>query len=534
MTARDILPHLFAACDGYVELRALPSKRQCFTVPNDTATRADFVRRNQGQNLYWGVATRRSAANGTEANCQYLGALFADLDFKDISEADARARLQGMPLSPSVVIHSGNGLHCYWLLREPLDVQTDNPRPWLQRLAAYLGADPACAEPARVFRIPGTKNQKYTPPRPVTVEHFDPQARYNLSDFDDWLPATGVRSAVGQRARRRTARFWMADGTTPCISWRGPSGRKASSRRRSPCRSSPSTRRNATRRCQPQRSRRSWRRRRPNAIAATSLRHAWKCLRLRRCGHVRPSAVPAPWRTCTTRFAVGSARSTTSTRSTPYSPPRPPRRLDGDPLWLLIISGSGNAKTETVQALDGAGATVTSTISSEGALLVRHAERGQGQGRDRRTAPQDRRAAACWSIKDVTSILSMNRDTRARCSRRCARSTTAGGSATSAPTADSTLDMDRPHRGRSAPSPPRGTTRTPSSPAWATGSSCCGWTPPPAGYAAGRRAIGNTGDEDQMRAELASAVGAVYRRHRPDADTPDRRRDRSVLQPPTW
>jgi hypothetical protein len=23
-------------------------------------------------------------------------------------------------------------------------------------------------------------------------------------------------------------------------------------------------------------------------------------------------------------------------------------RLDGDPLWLLIISGSGNTKTETV------------------------------------------------------------------------------------------------------------------------------------------------------------------------------------------
>ena len=36
-------------------------------------------------------------------------------------------------------------------------------------------------------------------------------------------------------------------------------------------------------------------------------------------------------------------------------------RLDGDPLWLLIVSGSGNAKTETVQALDGAGAIVVST-----------------------------------------------------------------------------------------------------------------------------------------------------------------------------
>jgi hypothetical protein len=44
-------------------------------------------------------------------------------------------------------------------------------------------------------------------------------------------------------------------------------------------------------------------------------------------------------------------------------------RLPGDPLWLLVISGPGNAKTETVQALAGAGALVTSTISSEGALL---------------------------------------------------------------------------------------------------------------------------------------------------------------------
>ena len=44
-------------------------------------------------------------------------------------------------------------------------------------------------------------------------------------------------------------------------------------------------------------------------------------------------------------------------------------RLPGDPLWLLLVAGPGGAKTETVQALAGAGAYVTSTISSEGALL---------------------------------------------------------------------------------------------------------------------------------------------------------------------
>src|SRR5438132_7345611 len=44
-------------------------------------------------------------------------------------------------------------------------------------------------------------------------------------------------------------------------------------------------------------------------------------------------------------------------------------RLTGDPAWLLLVSGPGNAKTETVQSLAGAGEHVTSTTTSEGALL---------------------------------------------------------------------------------------------------------------------------------------------------------------------
>jgi hypothetical protein len=54
-------------------------------------------------------------------------------------------------------------------------------------------------------------------------------------------------------------------------------------------------------------------------------------------------------------------------------------RLDGDPLWLLIISGSGNTKTETVQSLSGIGAIVVSTITSEGALLSATAKRERGK-----------------------------------------------------------------------------------------------------------------------------------------------------------
>src|SRR5262249_58421768 len=43
-------------------------------------------------------------------------------------------------------------------------------------------------------------------------------------------------------------------------------------------------------------------------------------------------------------------------------------RLGGDPLWLLVISRPGNAKTETVQSLVGARALITRTITPEGAF----------------------------------------------------------------------------------------------------------------------------------------------------------------------
>jgi hypothetical protein len=55
-------------------------------------------------------------------------------------------------------------------------------------------------------------------------------------------------------------------------------------------------------------------------------------------------------------------------------------KLPGDPLWLVVISGPGNAKTETVQALAGAGAVVSSTISSEGALLSGTASKQRVKG----------------------------------------------------------------------------------------------------------------------------------------------------------
>lgn len=87
-------------------------------------------------------------------------------------------------------------------------------------------------------------------------------------------------------------------------------------------------------------------------------------------------------------------------------------RLPGDPLWLLIVSGPGGAKTETVQALAGAGAHVTSTIASEGALLSATPRRDRNK---KATGGLLRKIGdrGVLVIKDATSILSADRNTRA-------------------------------------------------------------------------------------------------------------------------
>lgn len=89
------------------------------------------------EDLYVGVASQRNAVGGSLGNCHELRALFVDIDFKAIPEAEARGRLDRFLLRPSFVIASGGGLHCYCLLREPFDPpgEAQKAKSYLRRLA---------------------------------------------------------------------------------------------------------------------------------------------------------------------------------------------------------------------------------------------------------------------------------------------------------------------------------------------------------------------------------------------------------------
>lgn len=195
----EILHALFGDCRGVIEFRAFDAsgcQGRLFAPLEDLDQIRAFCRTHQARNLYWGVATRRDDYDGTLANCLDLSALFADCDFRLSSEAAVRARLAACPLAPTFTIASGGGLQPYWSFREPEDVSTDPERlrDLLRRLAAYLEADVVAGEPARILRVPGSMNSKYTPPRLVRVEAFATARRYNPSDFD-WLPPMPVRGA---------------------------------------------------------------------------------------------------------------------------------------------------------------------------------------------------------------------------------------------------------------------------------------------------------------------------------------------------
>src|SRR5258708_2844973 len=174
MTRQNLLRALHPT--GYRDLRALipGAPPATFSCPADNLVGVDeFATRHGDRNVFVGVAPREDVHGRNIDACHALYALFADQDFKDFPELEARERLAAFPLAPSAVVASGGGLQSYWFLTTPLDLQNGgvvHARQLLRALAIAVGADLSAAEPARILRLPGTHNYKYSPPRPVVVE----------------------------------------------------------------------------------------------------------------------------------------------------------------------------------------------------------------------------------------------------------------------------------------------------------------------------------------------------------------------------
>lgn len=140
-----------------------------------------------------------------------LLALAVDIDIRsDIHDTkpyppdleSARRIYQSVPLAPTMIVHTGNGLHAWWCLAEPWLIE-DGADPAVERAAmAELARSwsstlrfhgdrmgqwkiDSTFDLARVLRMPGTLNVKSgVEPKPVVLEFLDPSLRYEPSDFE--------------------------------------------------------------------------------------------------------------------------------------------------------------------------------------------------------------------------------------------------------------------------------------------------------------------------------------------------------------
>lgn len=133
--------------------------------------------------------------------------------------AAARALLPEM-LDPSMVVHSGHGLHAYYLFRELLDTRTDEERSTAEELLRRLQGSvrvraaeqgwhvDSVPDLCRILRVPGTLNCKGDEVVPCMVTEYSEGLRYNAEDFDILPPV----EAVSKTERTETFERRPTDG----------------------------------------------------------------------------------------------------------------------------------------------------------------------------------------------------------------------------------------------------------------------------------------------------------------------------------
>jgi hypothetical protein len=124
-----------------------------------------------------------------------INCLFAEVDGGQYGGKEAGLNhIRLLTPAPSVIVDSGGGYHCYWLLDNPLVITDADTREYVRNLqarwVAYVGGDTGAKDLARVLRVPGTYNCKpdYGTPHPMV--HFERvlNLTYSLHQLTGVLP----------------------------------------------------------------------------------------------------------------------------------------------------------------------------------------------------------------------------------------------------------------------------------------------------------------------------------------------------------
>jgi len=171
---------LFKDLSGYIEIREIAAGKsnQIFF---DSAAELINYDPPADKNIYIGTMSRNKKRGRIE-DTEETRVLWADYDnVKSYAEIEYILNMKKLP-QPSIVVNSGHGYHCYWLLDKPAGAEI---QPVLKELAAKTGADSHATDLARIMRLPDTMNVKDDPVKCklITIN----KNKFNLNEIADLL-----------------------------------------------------------------------------------------------------------------------------------------------------------------------------------------------------------------------------------------------------------------------------------------------------------------------------------------------------------
>lgn len=242
LDTQEFLNHLFGYVPGYFEITMIDPDRYHGIEPHirtdsyelgreipDWDKLHDYNRR--GYSIYYGLTSKRhrirhERTRSTEKDAWWVPALWAEVDLKagDYDSIDAiYTALCDLAQPPTVIIHSGGGLHALWRIK-PIEVTPDNfaaIKEVLRGIAVTIKGDTSVCELARVFRLPGTINTKSD--RGGVVCHVVDAVPGEYT-FDQFLDYRALAQPVARPIERDLPSIPTGDAVPHYIEWYAANG----------------------------------------------------------------------------------------------------------------------------------------------------------------------------------------------------------------------------------------------------------------------------------------------------------------------
>lgn len=200
---------------GDIEIRVFPKDshpEQYFCSGVHDSTEIAYNLCNSGIDVYFGVNPRTGKV-GKKENVHYLTSFHTEIDYgveghKKIAKYktynEAIKVICDFPLQPTWINLSGGGLHCYWVLKDPVKVETVGVgvlESINKNLTLQLGGDTGTQDISRVLRVPGTFNFKLeNNPREVKIVSSD-GPKYDFEQFKEFIKVNTNTEKDPQPAR---------------------------------------------------------------------------------------------------------------------------------------------------------------------------------------------------------------------------------------------------------------------------------------------------------------------------------------------